>query len=553
MTPAQPLIGNSQEPILVSDPGLRGDPQFIHPDNPNCWKAVPYQTDSFSGTMLACGSGPEPLPIRVQLNVQGRYRIWVGLYGFGNSSALRLRLSNDLCCRVISPPGELRGIGPESLFLPEIPWKIADLTGQDLFVEPEYTQAEQVGALAFLRLEPVEAPAPPKNKQTERTFLAVTNDGHGIFGRRPHHRPEDLLEQFEALPSENSIRMLIWGAGDGDMCNYPTKVGNFFPTENSYANPFRRTLHDNMARWQEKGWNSLEVVRDYAKNRGWEFQVYLRMEAFDSPFPFDRILYSDFYRRHPEYRCHDREGRPVQRLSYAHAGVRDHIADLIGEIAGYRPDGVCLAFIRGVPLVLYEPIVVEGFSRQYGLDPRQLSETDSRWLEYQAGILTAFVRQARSRLKPGQKLSAIVPANEMDCLRWGLDVATWVREGIVDDVFPTGQKFDEMDVHRDDPKNLDMAWFQGLPGRGKIRLMPLLYMWELFHGDYPGWRKCLDSFLSGGADGYVVWDIMEAPDYSKADPWYEPTNSQNKPTGRKIKLTSLDGFRFDRYHHFEVI
>jgi hypothetical protein len=78
-------------------------------------------------------------------------------------------------------------------------------------------------------------------------------------------------------------------------------------------------------------------------------------------------------------------------------------------------------------------------------------------------------------------------------------------------------------------------------------------MWELFHSDYPAWRKCLDDLLVGGANGYVIWDIMEAPDYFKADPWSEPTKSQEKIPCRKIKLTTLGGYRFDRYHHFEVI
>jgi|WetSurMetagenome_2_1015567.scaffolds.fasta_scaffold436365_2 hypothetical protein len=59
--------------------------------------------------------------------------------------------------------------------------------------------------------------------------------------------------------------------------------------------------------------------------------------------------------------------------------------------------------------------------------------------------------------------------------------------------------------------------------------------------------------MEKGANGYAVWDILEAPDYSKADFALLPSAATSKPAIRKIKLTGLEGFRFDRYHHFEVI
>lgn len=77
------------------------------------------------------------------------------------------------------------------------------------------------------------------------------------------------------------------------------------------------------------------------------------------------------------------------------------------EIAAYQPDGVCLCMVRGVPLVLYEPIVVNDFQKVHGVDPRSLTSTDERWLEYQAGIITAFIREVRAGLAPEQKLSIV--------------------------------------------------------------------------------------------------------------------------------------------------
>jgi hypothetical protein len=449
----------------------------------------------------------------------------------------------------------MQGIGIEATFLPKVLWKEADLTGQELIVESAHQIDDHPAALAYIHLEPIEE-IQARERKVVRYPLTITNDGHGIFGRLPHSRPEDLLEQFENIPEESCMRMLLWGAGDGDVCNYPTRVGSYFLTGSAFANPFRATLHRNVGLWQDKGWDSLSVMRAYTKRRGWEFHVYIRMEAFDAPFPFDRIIRSEFFHRHPEYHCLDREGRPVMRLSYAYPEVRAHMLDLIAEMAGYEPDGICMAFIRGVPLLLYEAPMLEGFKAKTGIDPRELPETDPRWMAYQAQVMTSFLREVKDRLAPNQRLSAIVPANELDCKRWGLDVESWVRDRLVDDLFPTGQRFDEMDVHRDDPDHLAFEYFSELEGREGIRLIPLLYPWTKFQDDYPGWRNLIYSCLDQGADGYAVWDATGERRFSRVgDIGYQDRGElvPSKTECRKAKLVSMEGFRFDRYHHFEVV
>ncbi|MFV2067761.1 MAG: hypothetical protein ACC645_12375, partial [Pirellulales bacterium] len=214
-----------------------------------------------------------------------------------------------------------------------------------------------------------------------------------------------------------------------------------------------------------------------------------------------------------------------------------------------------LCFIRAVPLVLYEPMMIEGFQKQYGVDPRELEELDARWMDYQGRVVTSFVKQVKEALKPNQRLSVIVPATELDCKRWGLDVATWVREGIIDDLFPTGQHFDELDVHRDDPDNLDFNYFARLPGRKNIRVIPLLYAWQKFASDFPAWEQLVYSFLDRGADAYAVWDAQGGV-FSKVKNLGKTLNRYQRPKPpafREVKLLRLQGFRIDRYHYFEVI
>jgi len=199
--------------------------------------------------------------------------------------------------------------------------------------------------------------------------------------------------------------------------------------------------------------------------------------------------------------------------------------------------------------------MVEGFRAEYGVDPRTLDESDVRWWEYQAEVITPFLREVKGALHSGQRLSVIVPGNEVDCRRWGLDVASWVSDGIVDDVLPVGQRFTEEDVHVDGPEDLDFRYFQQLARREGTRLIPMLYPWNAYQSDYSGWRQRMFWFLDQGADGYAVWDgadhFARIGDIGYATRRPEPAPPKDET--RAVRLLSMDGYRFDRYHHFEVV
>ncbi len=540
------------EEIIIRDLNKRVSRKCINGKNPNLWRAIPYQSESFEGVMLACGGGTNPVPITIQLAVKGLYRIWLGIY----YSQIRVRLSKDSYYQKITLP-EKRSI-ESSAFLYEVFWKETDLTEQDLILGGNHDPDSYPGALAYIRLEPISKIQ--KRLKRKCSFpLFITDDGYSIFGEFPHSHPEDLLEHFENIPEESCMRGLIWGSGNADICNYPTKVGNFYPyydDYNNYLRHFHRIFYRNMKLWREKGWDSLKLMREYTKKRKWEFHIYIRVEAFAAQFPHDGTIHSNFFCNHPEYYCLDLKGQHIGRLSYAYPEVQEHMLNLISEIAKYRPDGICLAFIRGMPMVLYEPIMIEGFKKKHRIDPRELEEDNPRWLKYKAQVITSFLKKVKTILEKSQRLSVIVPGNEHDCKRWGLDISFWVREGIVNDVFPVGQRFNKHDVHFDDPDNLNFRYFMQLKGRKKIRLIPMLYPWDKFRKDYSGWRQLMYSFLAQGADAYGVWDGANINVFPRiGDIGYKERKNFMPPKTefRKIKLLSMKGFRMDRYHYFEVV
>jgi hypothetical protein len=185
---------------------------------------------------------------------------------------------------------------------------------------------------------------------------------------------------------------------------------------------------------------------EYARSIGLKFYVYQRMGADTSYPPHEMDTTGDFYRTHPEFRCVSQEGIPIARLSYAYPEVRRHKIDMIAEMAGYGVDGVDLCFVRGPPFVVYEEPLVEGFRKKFGKDPRQLDEWDECWLRYRSLAMTEFLRELRRELdKLGDKLgkrlaiSATTFNNEQSNLFYGLDLETWIAEGLIDRLVPRGR------------------------------------------------------------------------------------------------------------------
>ena len=543
---------------IISNLSESLSPEVFDTHDPNRWRAIPYEAEGLSGVMVGTGGGIAAPPIAIGLNAQGPHRIWLGVFGFISASRLRVRLSSDLCCQTLPPAPPVAHISLPVLH--ELMWRETELTPElTLILEGGHLPEHYPAALAYIRLEPVAEIKPAPRRELAHP-MAITEDGFGIMHQLRHNRPQDLLEPLEQIPQDSCMRMLIWGAADGDSCLYPTAVGSYRGApDHGLTRSSDDTYYANLRRWQEEGWDTMVTVRDYCRARKWEFHAYVRVGAFATQYPLTLTcgIWSKFFEENEHFCCRDREGRRVQRLSYAYPEVQEHMLAVFQEIVDYEPDGLCLAFIRGIPLILYEDIMIDGFTREHNLDPRELDELDQRWLTYQAQVITEFMSKVKALLKPTQRLSAIIPGAPADCARWGLDPASWMSRGIVDDLLPTGQKFTPEDVHVDDPHNLDFAYFRGLHRDEEARIIPMLYPWNLFTEDFHAWRNLIQGLLDEGADGFAVWDgNSSAERFAKiSDIGLAPgkTKMEQRPQWRTRRLLTLDGYRFDRYHHFEVV
>ena len=540
--------------MIISNLDERVDNTLLKEDNVNCWHAIPYETDEFSGVMLGQGLGESPLELIIDLDIEGVYDIYLGMFSHRYHGSLRCRLSREKYFKRLAMPAfEQRFSEP---VLTEVFFKNAEISNQKLIVQSAFGTDEwrtYPTALTHIRLVRVKH----NTKRIPDKFhkMALTNDGFGIFQECPHSRPEDLLESFENISDDSCMKILLWGTGNAFMSNYPSKVGQSLLPEKfkkqTMWKTFDRIMFSNLALWQKNNWDSMSLVRDYAKERSWEFYPYFRMEAFRGEYPSNWIC-SDFFAENPEYHCRDREGNQIGRISYAFKNVQDKVLKYFEELISYNPDGLCLCFVRGVPLVAYEQIMLDGFKSEYGLDARELDELDERWLDYQCSIIDSFMRRVKNLFKTGMRIAVIIPGNEIDNRRWGLNPAKWLSEGIVDDLYPVGQAFNQEDVHYDCPENLDFDYFNNLPSRKNIRLIPMLYPWQMFSSDYEKWCSIIQDYLEKGADAHAVWDGMEASRIDRVAYLGSSLEAEEKPAANYIKLKKLNGIRVDRYHYFEV-
>jgi hypothetical protein len=177
----------------------------------------------------------------------------------------------------------------------------------------------------------------------------------------------------------------------------------------------------------------LRVVVDRAREKG--LQVLCSMRMNDSSTESNLYMMSRLKREHPEVMIGEEAagGHPHAATceDYARAEVREERLRLIEEVMGYGPCGLEMDPYVGV---FFQP---------------------SRACE-NAGILTGFVREVRAMFdrlgrERGERLclaSRVYPAEEQN-LGIGMDVRTWMREGLIDLVVPNppGQMFcPEMDI-----------------------------------------------------------------------------------------------------------
>ncbi len=252
------------------------------------------------------------------------------------------------------------------------------------------------------------------------------------------HDAEDCLDEHLAC----GIDHVVWDLGRSVLTYHsdlPEATCNGLRAHHPCLGAARRAVE---ALYHERC--QLRAALRHARSTGITLYGRLCMNRHYSPGSGHR---SDFAQNHPEW-CEQRKDGWVDpsRLCFAIPEYRKERIDILMEAADIGVDGLHLDFCRQPPATRYHPAFVNGFRDKTGVDPRELSLHDRQsflhWCAFRAESVTTLLRELKARLDPFRSrwerptpVQVRVPNDGLEAnLVAGMDVATWCRENLIDDL-----------------------------------------------------------------------------------------------------------------------
>ena len=294
-----------------------------------------------------------------------------------------------------------------------------------------------------------------------------------LFVFEPPMRLEDAWCPVDEAAG-TSVDTFIYGVARGDGLFYPSNVGMRFglDTEGFEMAAYWRVWH-NMQSLIDRGLDPLTVLIDRAHEKGMDFLASLRM--------------GDHPGLASEYKLND-GGR-----GYVHSEVRDYQFAMLEElVTRYPVEGVELDFAAAPG------------GTSFWLRPDDVPEYTS--------VMTDFVRKVAEMVRgrpggSGQVGARVYPTEELN-LKTGLDVRTWLREGLVDFVVPLVYAYFVLDA------NMPIDWLVQEAHGNEISVYPILQPYysdgsrtgsTVEHATPAMVHAAAANFWELGVDGLYTW------------------------------------------------
>jgi len=411
---------------------------------------------SLGGTALFATTGVRPPVIEVRAGVRGLCRVRVGI---GSGAGITLRAPGDPETRIRLRPNShapsRRGTFDLALAgrqtPAEVDFGVIRLDGGPLRIG-RFPDLQSPCVFDYIRLEPLSPAAARRWERRRQTPTALPLCGFAdvpdiaalIDAARPDPRTfaANIWEHAQA-----GVRKVYWRV-DGQCSDFPCSCNTMRYVSARVHGVF--CAHSKAYGRVLKKVDMLALAVDAARRYGVELWGWMRFNSYIGN------VQSDFYKQHPEFWEETESGTRGRQLCLAYPEVRRHKIDILIEAARYGLAGLSLGFLRHPPIVQYAPVVCEAYERQYGKPPpRDRARADpafkaswpesagaeyERWWRFRAQYLTAFGRELRAALAGaglgGVKVSIWVRPNH--CLLDGIDLKTWLDEGLCDEVVSQG-------------------------------------------------------------------------------------------------------------------
>jgi len=466
------------------------------------WKVLDYEIGPYTGKLLSANPDAQAAPVTLPLEAKGWHAVYLGLM----EGKVRVKLTSDPAF-----VGRVCSRGPvEDVF-----FKAADLTGQSLVFVQQSKGHPVESTIAYVKLVPLSdrevARIKADRANAANRRLCTTIDGFSYIYEKGPTTAEDILEEVEEF-RDSDIGVLHICVGGAEMVNYPSQVGVRIGVPGgqlmeTYPRDGDRTYAESLLALEKAGVNPTRVLIEAGKRMGMKVHVSIRPGAWEFGPPYEEFFASPFYQAHPEWRCVDRDGTPVARMSLAVPEVRRHLVEVLREAVGFGAGGANIIFVRGVPYVLWEEPFCRLFQEKYGEDAHKVDESDRRLTDLRVEIMTGFMREVRAMLDEEQarrgdgrklELSAFVLANEEDNLKYGIDVRGWCAKGLLDEVSPY------LGAAGGSARDYDLGFFKQACGEKGVPWRPTIIGWG--GHSLPELMSLALRYYDGGATGITFWD-----------------------------------------------
>lgn len=388
------------------------------------WVPMTYQCTEFSGTGVAAGALSGAKPITIELGLTGFYVLHLALEP---NSSIRAWFDGDKGYR------EFRLQHGSPAFQECRMWRV-DLTGKKLHIAVKSGASAKPAGLAYIKAEP----AP--HVEFRKHNMVGSFDGWSYLAVDGYESPADIYRLFVPLRDSDVGRILYGPAGADVTTWHPTKIGSTYSPVATHGNRVCDFVAaESTRKLIEQKADQLAIAVECAREMSIQIHFYIRPEAFGAAHPYDGLFDSEFCIKNPQWRCIDEFGDEILRMSYAYQEVQDHMLAYFEELLAYKPDGLCMAFNRSLPMMICEEPVLAEFEKRHHRRPTLPAEVDSPELcKVRQDILSGFLKRVYDLLRSKRMtLSCIVSGDDQTLLRSGLDLEHCVKQDWFDEIYVT--------------------------------------------------------------------------------------------------------------------
>ena len=299
-----------------------------------------------------------------------------------------------------------------------------------------------------------------------------------LFVYDPPMRMEDAWVPVDEVAG-TSVDTFSYGVSRADGLFYPSKVGLQWGSDRKpFQNAYEWRCWENMQSLIARGLDPLQVLIDRAHSKNMDFIASLRLGGYGGMNPDHSVANG---------------GR-----GFVHTEVGDHQRAVVEELAtSYDTEAVELDFSAA-----------PGGCAQC-LNPDEAPE--------QASVLTDFVRDCAAAVRgrsgdPGLLGARIYPTPDLN-RRAGLDVETWLAEGLVDFVIPSSYSCFILDAQ------MPIGWIVEAAHRQDVSVYGMLQPFfhdgtrtntNVSHASPEKYRAAASNFWQADVDGMCTW-FMDWP------------------------------------------